>query len=624
MLFEGLTAAATSFGLSQYELEGALNAVQQMISKGSVQSEELRGQLGERLPGAYAIAARSMGMTTAELSKQLELGKVSAEEFVKAFGPELQRTFGAFAEGAETSGRAINELENATLKWREAIIDSGFQTALITVLDTMTGIVASKEAADVARALGDGFQWMAENVELAAIGIGLVLAAITPWGKLAAIIMGVGSAMLAFTQRTFEVGGETVKVATLITEYWKAIVETIRVAVSTIVDLWGIMTSTISTVATQWQPVFEAVGEFFSGMFTVMKSNVDDIEKLFVWLYGRIKEVFTALGPVFDIVRSAMSSFVERATQFVNMVIGVFEKLYNIVVGILRSIGEAIQKLFGKALEGMAGAADFLGMEGAASAIRNLDDALGNMGTSAAKTFERVSAGVISAVETGTDGVKEIVAVGSLAATEVGDLLGKTTATITTAAGEISQTVQEGIAGIKEIDAISAPLQAAAERTAAVAKATTEETEKLGRLKNQQAEREREIAAAAGDAADALEDQKKGAKGAADELTRARDVLEEQIREYERLRKIINDVATESDYVAEAMGKLEDALRKSGTSMDDFLKTVGMTRDEYVGMLEESEKMTLQIERQKDLAAEMSGVLRGIAFGRIRNEGRRR
>ena len=68
---------------------------------------------------------------------------------------------------------------------------------------------------------------------------------------------------------------------------------------------------------------------------------------------------------------------------------------------------------------------------------------------------------------------------------------------------------------------------------------------------------------------------------------------------YERLRKIINDVATESDDVAEAMGKLEDALRKSGTSMDDFLKTVGMTRDEYVGMLEESEKMTLQIERQK-------------------------
>ena len=86
-LYEGLTAASTAFGLSQYELEGALNAVQQMMSKGSVQAEELRGQLGERLPGAYAIAASSMGMSTQELSKALELGKVSADDFVRAFGP---------------------------------------------------------------------------------------------------------------------------------------------------------------------------------------------------------------------------------------------------------------------------------------------------------------------------------------------------------------------------------------------------------------------------------------------------------------------------------------------------------------------------------------------------------
>lgn len=87
-VFEGITAAATAYGLSQYELEGALMAVQQMISKGSVQAEELRGQLGERLPGAFQIAARSMNMTTKELSKALEMGQVSAEDFVRAFGKD--------------------------------------------------------------------------------------------------------------------------------------------------------------------------------------------------------------------------------------------------------------------------------------------------------------------------------------------------------------------------------------------------------------------------------------------------------------------------------------------------------------------------------------------------------
>ena len=42
-------------------------ALAQMASKGTVQAEELRGQLGERLPGAFKIAAAAMGVTQAEL-----------------------------------------------------------------------------------------------------------------------------------------------------------------------------------------------------------------------------------------------------------------------------------------------------------------------------------------------------------------------------------------------------------------------------------------------------------------------------------------------------------------------------------------------------------------------------
>lgn len=75
-VFEGLSKASVVLGLSADETSGALNALQQMVSKGKVQAEELRGQLGERLPGAFQIAARAMGMTTAELDKALESGKV--------------------------------------------------------------------------------------------------------------------------------------------------------------------------------------------------------------------------------------------------------------------------------------------------------------------------------------------------------------------------------------------------------------------------------------------------------------------------------------------------------------------------------------------------------------------
>jgi len=74
--FEDVAIAARALNLSTDDLNGALLAFGQIASKGKVQAEELRGQIGERIPGAFNIAAKAMGLTTAELSKQLELGNV--------------------------------------------------------------------------------------------------------------------------------------------------------------------------------------------------------------------------------------------------------------------------------------------------------------------------------------------------------------------------------------------------------------------------------------------------------------------------------------------------------------------------------------------------------------------
>ena len=91
--FEGIAKASSQLGLSAGETEGALLALSQMVSKGTVQAEELRGQLGERLPGAFQIAARAMGVTTAELGKMLENGQVVTAEFLPKFAAELNKTY---------------------------------------------------------------------------------------------------------------------------------------------------------------------------------------------------------------------------------------------------------------------------------------------------------------------------------------------------------------------------------------------------------------------------------------------------------------------------------------------------------------------------------------------------
>lgn len=79
-IFSAIGEASRVLNLSSEQTSGALYALQQMISNGTVQAEELRGQLGERLPGAFGLAAEAMGVTTAELGKMMELGEVTAEQ----------------------------------------------------------------------------------------------------------------------------------------------------------------------------------------------------------------------------------------------------------------------------------------------------------------------------------------------------------------------------------------------------------------------------------------------------------------------------------------------------------------------------------------------------------------
>jgi tape measure domain-containing protein len=92
--FAAVAKAAQVMGLSAEDTKGAFLALGQIMSKGNVQAEELRGQLGERLVGAFGIAAKAMGVTTGELNKMLQKGQVLAADFLPKFATELENTFG--------------------------------------------------------------------------------------------------------------------------------------------------------------------------------------------------------------------------------------------------------------------------------------------------------------------------------------------------------------------------------------------------------------------------------------------------------------------------------------------------------------------------------------------------
>jgi tape measure domain-containing protein len=158
-IFESVAKASAVMGLSADQTSGVLLALQQMISKGTVQSEELRGQLGERLPGAFQTAARAMGVTTAELGKMLEQCQVVADDFLPKFAQELDRSLGDAAEkAANRLDAAINKFDNAWERLKQNAGDAGVSNAMANGFGTAAGAMdAMSVSMERARAAGSGF-----------------------------------------------------------------------------------------------------------------------------------------------------------------------------------------------------------------------------------------------------------------------------------------------------------------------------------------------------------------------------------------------------------------------------------------------------------------------------------
>ena len=123
-IFETVSKAAAVMGLSMEDTEGALKALGQMISKGKVQAEELRGQLGDRLPGAFQIMAEGLGVTTAELDKMLKDGKLLAEDVLPKFATQLEKTYGLeTVNKVETLRASQTRLTNAWIQFVTSVED---------------------------------------------------------------------------------------------------------------------------------------------------------------------------------------------------------------------------------------------------------------------------------------------------------------------------------------------------------------------------------------------------------------------------------------------------------------------------------------------------------------------
>ena len=147
LVFEGITAAVRATGGSLQDVDSALTATSQVFSKGKVSAEELRQQIGERLPGAFTLFATSLGKTPEQLDKLLEQGKVSLADF-ENFAKLLLERYGEQAKIiADSPAAAGDRLQKALSDLSEQVgillapIGAAFQDTFTKIAEVITPVV---------------------------------------------------------------------------------------------------------------------------------------------------------------------------------------------------------------------------------------------------------------------------------------------------------------------------------------------------------------------------------------------------------------------------------------------------------------------------------------------------
>lgn len=131
-IFTDFAETGTALKMSGETSRRVFKALEQMAGKGVVSMEELKLQLADSLPGAVALAAQSMDMTTQEFIKMTSQGKILANDFLPKFGRTVRKELGgSFDEASKGSAAALARYQNAMIDLKGTLATSGLMDALI-------------------------------------------------------------------------------------------------------------------------------------------------------------------------------------------------------------------------------------------------------------------------------------------------------------------------------------------------------------------------------------------------------------------------------------------------------------------------------------------------------------
>lgn len=147
-LFESVSRATAAFALSSEDTNSVFLALSQMMGKGKVQAQELRLQMGEKLPVALQAMAKAAGVSVGELDNMMQKGELLSGKVLPKFGKALDELIpNVDTNHLETS---VNKFQNAkTELLKSTPVSDTYKLFIDTLTEAVSGLTSALNSTGV-------------------------------------------------------------------------------------------------------------------------------------------------------------------------------------------------------------------------------------------------------------------------------------------------------------------------------------------------------------------------------------------------------------------------------------------------------------------------------------------
>jgi tape measure domain-containing protein len=158
-IMRGFSTAFAVLGTSTVDADRAFKSLAQMMAKGTIQMEELKGQMGDAVPAAAGAFHKAMGISQKELMKLAQSGALVSKEILPKVAEYLNKTYGGgLVASLQTVVAQFNNMKTIFSELLDALGSGNFggiAGGIASGLAMINEALDSEGLVTFARALGD-------------------------------------------------------------------------------------------------------------------------------------------------------------------------------------------------------------------------------------------------------------------------------------------------------------------------------------------------------------------------------------------------------------------------------------------------------------------------------------